>query len=93
MWWFQDEEAVRCVAPGLRVLSISLLDLEQTEFLDAERELEVFQQTANYMMEDHLKGASPAKSIVPGGPGCGGASRPRSKGLRVWQQDSIHSAR
>ena len=67
MCWFQDEEAMRCVATGLRVLNISFLDRDQTEFLDAERErLSWFQQTANYMMEDRLKGASPAKSIVPG---------------------------
>ena len=94
MWWFQDEEAVRCVATGLRVLNISLLDQEQTEFLDAGRErLRWFQQAANYMMEDRLKGASPAKSIVPGGSGCGGASLPHPGSPRVWQQDSIHSAR
>ena len=30
MWWFQDEEDVRCVATGFRVLNISLLDREQT---------------------------------------------------------------
>ena len=71
MWWFQDEEAMRCVATGLRVLNISLLDREQTEFLDAERErLRCVQQTVNYLMEDRQKGVSPAKSIVPGRSGC-----------------------
>ena len=84
---------MRCVATGLKVLNISLLDQERTEFLDAERELEVFQQTANYMMEDRLKGARPAKSIVPGGLGWGGASLQHPGSPRVWQQDSIHSAK
>ena len=30
MWFFQHEEAIRCVATGLMVLNISLLDQEQT---------------------------------------------------------------
>ena len=54
MLWFQDHEAIRrCVPTVLRILSVSLLDWDLREFLDAEQErLRSVQQTAHDMMDD-----------------------------------------
>ena len=51
------------------------------------------QQTGCYLMDDLLRGVSPAKAIIPSVSGWGGASLPMPEGPKVWQQDSIHSAR
>ena len=95
MWRFQDDEAIRrCVPTGLRILSVSLLDWDQREFRDAEQErLRCVQQTGHDMMDDRLRGMSPANAIIPRISGWGGASLPSPEGPRVSQQDSIHSAR
>ena len=64
------------------------------EFLDAEQEpLRCTQQTGCYMMDDLLRVMSSANAMLPMVSGWCGASLPMPQGPRVWQQDSIHSAR
>ena len=87
-WWFEDAVgARRCLATGLMLPSVSIMDRDhgplQLDAIDREHR-ECSQQTGGFMMDERLRAVSPLNPFNPLGLEWRESS-PRPEGPRIWQ--------